>query len=419
MAKPDDADKVAARLRLGWALAELQGRYRPNPPEFKTEPLPPNAGIALALRPEHSDAQLREQVLDVFCKVLEDSAVLDSDPKSTDAFSKAVAEKAHTLDGPDRTLAQWNDFTSLVERLDTHVQNTLAASSDSELSGYLLGRGLAETFWALQPSSATANATESPANATETSATPAADTSAIAETTDAPAPTDQNWCFLLGAERVAELQRLLGRLSTYFGPYTAPSISGSLCVWQEVANREDWRNQPDAEQDLYDQTRRWYELLVIGQDPTTLIKPFAFLRNLRGAVNAARAFLPQLVFGLISIVALVGIVKGASTSWGKAAGAAVGAFGLSLTSLTAKAKSSAQAMTTRLQQDSYSDLVAIEITVVPPRRPRDQELPRDQHWRRFWRDFRKRLESPTRRAVDSAIRGRPLTTAVSVTGAPS
>jgi hypothetical protein len=409
MSKPADSDKVATRLRLGWALAELQGRNRPDPPQFETEPLPVNAGTALALRPEHTEAELREQVLDVFCNVFEDVgkdyAKLDNDAASTDPFSKEVTDQAHAiaaLENPkDMTPKQWEAFHDLVRRLDGHVQNTLAASSDSELSGYLLGRGLAETFWALQPKSDPAK----PANAMATANKP-----------DAPAPTDQNWSFLLGEERVAELQRLLGRLCSYFGPYTAPSISGSLCVWQEVAKAEDWRDRDGAQQNLYDQTRRWYELLVIGQDATTLIKPYAFLRNLRGAVNSARAFLPQLLLGLVSIAALFGTVALSNSSAGKAFGAAIGVAGLSLTSLTAKAKSSAQAMTTRLQQDSYSDLVAIEITIVPPREDRDRE--NVQRFRRL-RKFRQRFESPTRRAVSSAIRGRPLTTAVEVSGSSS
>jgi hypothetical protein len=406
MTTPADSDKVSTRLRLGWALAELQGRYRREPLQLATEPLPANAGTALALRPEHTDAELREQILDVFCKVFadvcKDHPGLDSDSLSGNpSFTKEITDQAQAiaaLDSPkDMTSAQWNDFTAVIRRLDGHVQNTLAGSSDSELSGYLLGRGLAETFWALQPKNEPPSAPSAP-NALATASKPAAKAA------------DENWTFLFGTERVAELQRLLGRLSSYFDRYTAPSISGSLCVWQEVARNEGWREQENAQQDLYDQTRRWYELLVIGQDATTLVKPFAFLRNVRGAVSSARAFLPQLLLGFVSIAVLFGIVAAANTSWGKAAGAAIGVFGLSLTSLTAKAKSSAQAMTTRLQQDSYSDLVAIAITIVPPRTDRDRE---------GQRPFTRRFESPTRRAVSSAIRARPLTTAVAVNGASS
>ena len=56
--------------------------------------------------------------------------------------------------------------------------------------------------------------------------------------------------------------------------YTAPAISGSIEVWRQVASQRAWRRDDQVANDaLYRQTRRWYELIVVGQDPTTLIKP--------------------------------------------------------------------------------------------------------------------------------------------------
>jgi hypothetical protein len=38
--------------------------------------------------------------------------------------------------------------------------------------------------------------------------------------------------------------------------------------------------------DLYSQLRTWYELLVLGKDPTTDIRPFQLIRNWRATLRA-------------------------------------------------------------------------------------------------------------------------------------
>jgi hypothetical protein len=91
--------------------------------------------------------------------------------------------------------------------------------------------------------------------------------------------------FLLGAERTTELSRGIGRLSAYFNVYTAPAVAGSLAAWHQVAGDSAWRGQPDARQQLYLQIRRWYELLILGQDPSTLVKPYVILKSWRAAVS--------------------------------------------------------------------------------------------------------------------------------------
>src|SRR5262249_42785562 len=81
---------------------------------------------------------------------------------------------------------------NLVLRFDTHIQDTLAAKSDTVVCGYQLGRALAECYWAMDPTAEDGWA---------------------------------SWSFLLGAERHNEIGRLLGRLSAYFHTYTAPAVA--------------------------------------------------------------------------------------------------------------------------------------------------------------------------------------------------
>jgi hypothetical protein len=52
------------------------------------------------------------------------------------------------------------------------------------------------------------------------------------------------------------------------GEYTAPAIAGSLEVWKAVVAAPAWMGDPEqAGPALYSQIRRWYELIILGQDP--------------------------------------------------------------------------------------------------------------------------------------------------------
>jgi hypothetical protein len=388
VAAPADADKVGLALRLGWAIAEVRGRYRLDAPPVARSDMPPNPANALPLRSERSAGDQRTQVRAVLTTTIaalaQDHNTLDTDPVAgAPAFSAALTARADALGALEDTTtpaatAAWNAFADVVKRFDAHIQDVLTAASEPQACAYLLGRGLAESFWALDPHAP------------------------MPPQPGGPATDSTSWAFLLGGNRCAELSRLLGRLSAYFNTYTSPAVSGSLVVWHKVVITSGWWQQPSSHADLYAQTRRWYELLVIGQDPTTLIKPFGMLRNLRTVWAAVRLFLPQLVLGALSIAGLFGFVAVSGTSLGKTFGVTLGAVGLSLTTLTAKAKSSAQALTARLKSDAYSDLVAIAITIVPPRTDSDRDRPRRIP----------NVLSPTRRSVTAALRDRPITTAV-------
>ena len=206
-------------------------------------------------------------------------------------------------------------------------------------AAYQLGRGLAETYWALDPE---ASAAEHP-------------------------PQPGSWLFLLGAQRCSELSRLTGRLSAYFNPYCCPAIAGTVRVWQWVAGDVEWRT--NAQPNLFKQLRRWYELLVLGQDPATLIKPYALLKNWHTTWNVLKALWVQIVTAIISlalvITAITFIADDSHSPFAKSVLGILGLIGLSATTIATRLKSTTQNLLTRIQQDAYTDLVALQIAEIP------------------------------------------------------
>jgi hypothetical protein len=236
----------------------------------------------------------------------------------------------------------WEDLAELLWEFDAHIQDVLAAAAESQTVGYQLGRGLAETYWALDP---------------------------------AQVDGSTGWSFLLGEERCAELGRLVGRLGAYMGSYTAPAVAGTIVIWQSVAKTPGWRGEDQdaldaAQQALYRQTRRWYELIVLAQDPTTLIKPYQLMTNYRTVLRAIGLFLPQLVATIAGLgflgVLLFLLSNNSKVAWAQTLTGVLAAVGLSYAGLTGTVKSSAQAMLTRLRQDGYTDLVVLAVQTAPP-----------------------------------------------------
>jgi hypothetical protein len=174
-----------------------------------------------------------------------------------------------------------------------------------------------------------------------------------------------------GASCWASGAGLTGRLGTYMGEYTAPAIAGSLEIWKEVARTPDWLGDPQqAGQALYSQIRRWYELIILGQDPTTLIRPAAGLKNFKTLKRALRLFGPEVaatVVGLGFLVVLLFLINvGSAAAWAKTLSGILAVVGLTLAGLAATIKNSAQALLKRLRQDTYTDLVATAVQTAPP-----------------------------------------------------
>ena len=268
---------------------------------------------------------------------------------------EAIQQRQHAI--ATDAAKQWASLAELIWEFDAHVQDTLTAAAENQAVAYQLGRGLAETYWALDPDAVDGSA---------------------------------SWTFLLGNDRCSELCRLIGRLTGYLNQYTGPAIAGSVEVWKNVVSTPAWLgNRTATAGALYKQIRRWFELLVLGQDPTTLVPPGAVMKDYRALRRSLRPFLPQLVgiaIGLAFLIALLILVSlGHGAAWLKTVSGIIGFGGLSIAGLTAALKNSAQALHKRWRQDAYTDLVARAVQTAPP--------------------------APKKSAVENAIRQRRLTVA--------
>ena len=358
MAVPGDATNVLTAIRLGWCMSEVRGRNRPgwepgaSGPVAAAQPAPVSAAppgapdtyewgaSPLPLENELDLAQLPQEAQQLLGKLASGLSVNNGLPEEPGSFSAKVERQAEALASaqPGDVIRQWEALATLIQDFDWHVQGILALESKTVACGYQLGRALADPYWALQPS------LDDPAN-------------------------HASWPFLLGPKRCSETQLLLGRLSAYFHPYTAAAIAGSVQVWKSVAASADWQQEPNAYPLLYEQIRRWYELIVLDQDPTTLIQPYHLLKNYRLVWRTLRAFWFQLLLAALAAAA-VGVfawllTKPHFNSGLKALLATVGLAGFSVAGLAAKVKNEAQAMLTRLKQDTYTDLITESITSAP------------------------------------------------------
>jgi hypothetical protein len=260
---------------------------------------------------------------------------LKSEPDLTAAAAagrQAIERLRQDVAGFERLA--WESLAELIWKFDAHIQDGLAAASETEAIGYQVGRGLAETYWAL-------------------------DAGQVGGAT--------GWTFLLGNERCTELSRLVGRLGAYMCEYTAPAIAGSIDVWKAVAANTAWRGDP-ADPALYNQIRRWYELIILGQDPTTLITPMDIFRAYRTIFRTLRWFLPELaelVIGLGGLGFLIYFLGANGSATQKALSGILTAVGLSVASVSGKLKNSEQALLKRLRQDAYTDLVVYAVQTAP------------------------------------------------------
>jgi hypothetical protein len=305
----------------------------------------------LPLRIERTPTELRIEAQGVLAKLATKLGV-DAD-RCGGSYGRRVDQDAHQLadarklpgTAPTVLAKQWEELADVLWEFGAHIQDVLTATSEMQACAYQLGRGLAETYWTLDP----------------------------CETENA-----HGWRFLLGERRCAELSRLLGRLSAYLNTYTGSAIDGSIEIWKEFAKAavfdthqvEQKQAARLAQDAMRDQIRRWYELIVLGQDPTTLIKPFDVLGNFRTLKQALRQFWPQVAattIGLGFLVAfLILLSVGGGSGLVKTLGVILAATGLSIGGITGALKNSAQGLLVRLRQDTYTELVTEGVVVQPP-----------------------------------------------------
>jgi hypothetical protein len=356
----EDEDAVDSALRFGWSVAEFRGRsQRENLTAPRREPLSRQSDCALPLRTERTSSELLLETKRVFVTIAEKlniggatgSGSAGTLEQVSDAFKQLLASNPPDHAGSDLTASR-----VLLERaiynLDSEAQDVFASRSQSQATAYQLGRGLAECYWAL-------------------GATPSAD----------------SWRMLMGDARCSELSRLAGRLSSYFDPVVIPAVVGTLQVWNSVAATPEWRGdgRGNADRYLYMQVRRWYELLIVRQPPTTFVSTSARAprkSQMRAAWTSLKAVWPQLLLGtgaLVTVIVAIALTaQGSASVLSKSVLWALGIIGISASTAQARLKSSAQDLLHRLARAMYTDLIIVAVTVVPPppgkRRLRDSQL---------------------------------------------
>ena len=416
MTVPDDAGRVMTAIRLGWSIAEVRGRNRPDAPPGARARLPGPPGHALPLHVEQTSPELRIEAQAVLAAMARELGV-DSGGANQASYCQAIDAQARALaktregapalgavaaaDGaapagaaragaavPDGAAAPVAVAANVPGAGNAPVTANVPVASDVPVAARVAVAG--DVPGAGDPPAADdpaaqwdalqelifrfdAHIQDALALGPDTVASGYQLGRALADpywALDPALDTSNNaaaWQFLLGDIRCSEIGRLVGRLGAYFHPYTPAAIAGSVQIWKHVAADKEWRSSADDY--LYRQMRTWYELVAMRQDPTTLVKPYALTRNYRMIVRALRIFWPEVLGITVAAGALSGFVvllgENKVNSLLNSALGLIAIAGFTTAGLLAKLKNQAQAMVTRLRQDVYTDLVAVAITTVP------------------------------------------------------
>lgn len=354
-----EPEAVLQALRFGWAIAELRGRIRQAPP---SEQPPPRPEHALPLAGERTwEEQTIETASVLACLAdelgldvgLDTLSGQDGDGKVTAQLGilRAKLDRARSDHDEAGAHVLWEDACKLFYAWDAKVQDTLAGESFAVASGYQLGRGLAEVYWALD--------------------------------TRTGAPDVRSWEVLLGSVRVGEVRQLLKRLSAYFLPGVSVALEASLAAWQEVAADASLRARAETYEQLHEQLHVWHDALLIGQTPEARLAPKDLIARARRIGPIVRAFLPEASVALASLVA-AGIAAGLFAIGGHTPAlapvlAVVSLFGVTSAGALAKAKDEAHSLFAQLQQAMNADLLEVALTLPPAlaylgrREPRSRE----------------------------------------------
>ncbi len=329
MAALADEERVVAATRLGWAIAEVRGRLRRGPPEHD-QPVRPEHALPLG-----DERSWREQTIEteVVAAALASALAVDfpleelSGQRGNGTAAAHLRGLASQLEhdrehAPVHVGTRWDDLCEFLYDWDAKIQDTFAGDSFAAASGYQLGRGLAEVYWALDPKARD----------------------------DDP----RSWAFLLGDSRIEQLSRLLTSLTDYFNGNAAAAVTSSLGAWERAVADPDVPSLPDIEVTLHDQLRVWHDLLFLGQQPTDRVDATDLIAKARRAWPVVRAFLPRdrdcarrihrrrCCFGVF--------VAGNYTTVLAPILTALGAFGVTSAGALARAKSEATSLLAQLRQ---------------------------------------------------------------------
>jgi hypothetical protein len=366
MPDPGEADDVLRALRLGWAVAEVRGRNQPFPiviPAVGNVDNPSSPAMDLLLSPRPTWDEREDQARVILGKMAHDLEVDDSkmSPEDAETYVETIQRLAQQLDGKrlkpydSACLSTWEDLAKTLRAFDVSTQSRLAPAPPEVSEAYQLGRGLAELRWSL--------------------------------CSDMDKSNDGSWETVFSSERCDHVADMLGRLSNNLKyPLTAPVVAGSITAWRLAATTRlvcpPISSGPAARGDVHaservvhavhaieEQGRRWYDLVIAGRDPTTLVSPHALLKDWRLSFRAAGQFVWQLVGIAAGVVVLA--AAGVLLSLGKSSPtvrtllAIIGVFGVTASGLAATIKNRTQALVTRFRSDISTDLAVVEITILP------------------------------------------------------
>ena len=333
-----DADTVIAAFRFGWAIAELRGRYRPDVGHAEEQVGTPGLQRkehALPLSTERSPAEQRIEVMRVV-EGLSDRLALTF-PSDGKTMFQTLDVPMRALDAGPKKASAWNTLTEDFYNWDKQIQDTLVLWPLLS-AAYQLGRGLAETYWELDPT-----------------------------VTD---PHDsRSWEVILGSERVLALKRATARLSSFIDPLTIPAVSISLDAWAEVAIDPAWRAQPNARRRLFQQGLLWRDLIRGERRPSDLVLRTGLAGRVGVIVPLLRAFWPQILIAVAAVIALVaGASQLAAASGSKSSNTLIsilGGLGITSAGLYARAKATATSTIDTLRKGFEADRVGDAATLRP------------------------------------------------------
>jgi hypothetical protein len=368
-----ELDRLRAALNLGWSMAELRGRLRyghVEPPGTVDYQFPRERFHALPIGGEHSLVEQQIATRVAVGQLAESFGVNEPIPNRKDSPSDAIKALAMDLEKalaeaerngktaarPDTyppgsaVAAAWDAAAEAIYYWDEQIQDALSVSAELH-AAYQLGRGLSDSFWALNP--------DAPAPASK----PTLDSTA--------APPDPgSWEFLLGPRRKLMLGVYVKLLEGALAPLTGPAVLGPLTRWCALVGDDQVRSRSqDAQLALRGQLQNWREVLLGTRNPLSFAKHFGFRLALRQARRVAQTLpLETTLAGIgIGLLAAAGYALGSDTSnRGVAVLASVlGFFGVTGAGLLARAKAQAAELSVHLRDAFYRDIVETQATVLP------------------------------------------------------
>lgn len=375
MADPANGSAEGLRLmRLGWMMAETHGRYRlGDDPRLRPMARTESHRHVLPLNIERSPAEQRieaERVLTAVAAEQQCDLLAGKDlgfdatdlPNSMECkasdYMRSLAVQLRDARKENRgseTLRLLDEMDRLFYLWDCAIQDNLATGPYGRSSAYQLGRGIAETYWALNP--------------------------------EADASRDDSWAHLL-VERFNALAALLRRSAALLPELAAEALTATLEQWRGVA--EDVTRQEESSRSLLPRMPRstvdrgeattvlgqqagvWRDLLLSGSDPTRLVATDQTWLRARRLGPLFKSFLPEIVGLLLGLLLIGGavllVVLGEPLipkALGATLAAVLGAFGVTSSSFFARTKAGGLELLERLRRKVKGDALIAAATYLP------------------------------------------------------